>query len=146
MRLSESDRFSDREHERHMKIEVWRNMVIVLQVVTIFVALGFAGLALRPTTNVNINLRLRPSVESDPTGQNGPTLINKSSRSLWACLVVAAEIRDARQMRAEEQAGRLPVLLSVPLLFFLLPTMVAVLIVTADLAAYANLSQLHAKN
>ena len=51
-------------------------------------------------------------------------------------------MRDARRMRAEEKAARLPVLLSVPLVVFLLPTMVAVLMLPAGLTAYANLSHM----
>jgi tight adherence protein C len=41
--------------------------------------------------------------------------------------VYAGEMREARRMRAEEKAHRLPVLMSVPLVVFLLPTMVGVL-------------------
>ena len=47
-------------------------------------------------------------------------------------------------MRAEEKAARLPVLLSVPLVAFLLPTMVAVLMLPAALTVHANLQS--AKN
>ncbi len=45
-----------------------------------------------------------------------------------ALKVYAAEMREARRMRAEEKAHRIPVLLSIPLVVFLLPTMLAVLL------------------
>lgn len=48
-----------------------------------------------------------------------------------ALRIYAAEMREARRMRAEEKAHRIPVLLSVPLVCFLLPTMVAVLMLPA---------------
>jgi tight adherence protein C len=44
-----------------------------------------------------------------------------------ALTVYAAEMRESRRMRAEEKAHRLPVLLSVPLVLFLLPVMIGVL-------------------
>ena len=40
----------------------------------------------------------------------------------------AIEMRESRKMRAEEKAHRLPVLISIPLVAFMLPTMIAVLI------------------
>jgi len=43
----------------------------------------------------------------------------------------AAEMREGRRMRAEEKAHRLPVLLSIPLVAFMLPTMVGVLMLPA---------------
>lgn len=45
-----------------------------------------------------------------------------------ALKVYATEMREARRMRAEEKAHRIPVLLSIPLVVFLLPTMLAVLL------------------
>lgn len=48
-----------------------------------------------------------------------------------ALKVYAAEMREQRRMRAEEKAHRLPVLLSVPLVAFLLPTMLGVLMLPA---------------
>lgn len=48
-----------------------------------------------------------------------------------ALRVYASEMREARRMRAEEKAHRIPVLLSVPLVGFLLPTMIAVLMLPA---------------
>ena len=43
----------------------------------------------------------------------------------------AAEMREARRMRAEEKAHRLPVLLSIPLVVFMLPVMIGVLMLPA---------------
>jgi tight adherence protein C len=45
--------------------------------------------------------------------------------------VYAAEMRERRRMRAEEKAHRLPVLLSVPLVACMLPTMIGVLMLPA---------------
>lgn len=45
--------------------------------------------------------------------------------------VYAAEMREKRRMRAEEKAHRLPVLLSIPLVVFLLPVMIGVLMLPA---------------
>lgn len=51
---------------------------------------------------------------------------NKLGASIAQSLnVYAAEMRDKRMMKAEEKAHRLPVLLTVPLMFFILPVMVA---------------------
>jgi len=44
-----------------------------------------------------------------------------------ALKVYAVEMRESRRMRAEEKAHRIPVLLSIPLVVFLLPTMLGVL-------------------
>lgn len=44
-----------------------------------------------------------------------------------ALKVYAGEMREARRMRAEEKAHRIPVLLSIPLVVFLLPCMISVL-------------------
>ncbi|HEU4652175.1 MAG TPA: type II secretion system F family protein [Croceibacterium sp.] len=45
--------------------------------------------------------------------------------------VYAAEMREKRRMRAEEKAHRLPVLISIPLVVFMLPTMIGVLMLPA---------------
>jgi tight adherence protein C len=45
--------------------------------------------------------------------------------------VYATEMRERRRMRAEEKAHRLPVLLSVPLVAFMLPVMIGVLMLPA---------------
>jgi tight adherence protein C len=66
-----------------------------------------------------------------PEIQSFATLIVQSEKlgaSIGQALkVYAGEMRESRRMRAEEKAHRLPVLLSVPLVIFLLPTMVGVL-------------------
>jgi tight adherence protein C len=45
--------------------------------------------------------------------------------------IYAAEMRERRRMRAEEKAHRLPVLLSIPLVVCMLPTMIGVLMIPA---------------
>ena len=45
--------------------------------------------------------------------------------------VYAAEMRERRQMRAEEKAHRLPVLISIPLVACMLPTMIGTLMLPA---------------
>lgn len=45
--------------------------------------------------------------------------------------IYASEMREKRQMRAEEKAHRLPVLLSIPLVACMLPTMIGVLMLPA---------------
>ncbi|MGQ7829476.1 type II secretion system F family protein [Altererythrobacter sp. Z27] len=45
--------------------------------------------------------------------------------------VYSAEMRESRRLRAEEKAHRLPVLLSIPLVAFMLPTMIGVIILPA---------------
>lgn len=66
-----------------------------------------------------------------PEIQSFATLVVQSDKlgaSIGQALkVYATEMREARRMRAEEKAHRLPVLLSVPLVVFLLPTMIGVL-------------------
>lgn len=63
------------------------------------------------------------------------TLIIQSDRlgsSIGQALrVYAAEMRERRKMRAEEKAHRLPVLLSIPLVACMLPTMIGVLMLPA---------------
>jgi tight adherence protein C len=45
--------------------------------------------------------------------------------------VYASEMREKRRMRAEEKAHKLPVLISIPLVVFMLPTMIGVLMLPA---------------
>lgn len=45
--------------------------------------------------------------------------------------VYSSEMREARRLRAEEKAHRLPVLISIPLVAFMLPSMIGVLILPA---------------
>ena len=47
--------------------------------------------------------------------------------------VYAGEMREKRRMRAEEKAHRLPVLLSIPLVALMLPTMIGVLMLPASI-------------
>lgn len=47
--------------------------------------------------------------------------------------VYSEEMREKRRMRAEEKAHRLPVLISVPLVVFMLPTMIGVLMLPAGI-------------
>lgn len=57
---------------------------------------------------------------------------DKLGTSISATLrVYAAEMREKRRMRAEEKAHRLPVLLSIPLVACMLPTMIGVLMLPA---------------
>ena len=76
------------------------------------------------------------------------TLLNQSAKlgsSVGQALkIYAAEMREARQMRAEEKAARLRVLLSVPLVGFLLPTMVSVLMLPAGISVKNNLAHVPA--
>lgn len=66
------------------------------------------------------------------------TLIIQSDRLgasiAQALKIYAGEMREARRMRAEEKAHRIPVLLSVPLVCFLLPVMVSVLMLPAAIS------------
>ncbi len=65
------------------------------------------------------------------------TLLIQSDRlgtSLGSTLrVYAEEMREKRRMRAEEKAHRLPVLISVPLVVFMLPTMIGVMMLPASI-------------
>lgn len=57
---------------------------------------------------------------------------DKLGTSLASTLrVYSAEMREARRLRAEEKAHRLPVLLSIPLVVFMLPTMIGVIALPA---------------
>ncbi len=59
-----------------------------------------------------------------------------------ALRVLAGEFRTDRLMRAEEKAARLPALLTVPMIVFILPTLFIVLIGPGILQAIDGLSQL----
>jgi tight adherence protein C len=59
-----------------------------------------------------------------------------------ALKIYAGEMREGRRMRAEEKAHRIPVLLSIPLVCFLLPCMVAVLLLPAAIQMKAGMSQI----
>jgi tight adherence protein C len=53
--------------------------------------------------------------------------------------VYAAEMRDRRRMRAEEKAHRLPVLISIPLVTCMLPTMIGTLMLPAAIRVVRQL-------
>lgn len=52
--------------------------------------------------------------------------------------VYSSEMREARRLRAEEKAHRLPVLISIPLVVFMLPTMIGVIILPAIVLTLRN--------
>ncbi len=59
---------------------------------------------------------------------------DKLGTSISATLrVYAEEMRERRRMRAEEKAYRLPVLISIPLVVFMLPTMIGVMMLPASI-------------
>jgi tight adherence protein C len=60
--------------------------------------------------------------------------------------IYGAEMREARRLRAEEKAHRIPVLLSVPLVCFMLPTMVAVLMLPAAIGMRDSLAAARSTN
>lgn len=93
----------------------------------------FAGVSLelragRPRSEALKNMARKSGVQEI---QSFATLVVQSDKlgaSIGQALkVYAAEMRESRRMRAEEKAHRLPVLLSIPLVVFLLPVMVGVL-------------------
>ena len=53
--------------------------------------------------------------------------------------VLAAEFREQRMLRAEEKAARLPAILTVPMILFILPTLFIVLAGPAMLSVYDSL-------
>jgi hypothetical protein len=54
--------------------------------------------------------------------------------------ILAAEFRDARLVRAEEKAARLPAMLTVPMILFILPTLFIVLLGPAALSVIDTFS------
>lgn len=89
----------------------------------------------RPRAEALKNMAKRSGVEEI---QSFATLIVQSDKlgaSIGQALkVYASEMREGRRMRAEEKAHRLPVLLSIPLVLFLLPTMIGVLALPASIS------------
>ena len=89
----------------------------------------------RPRAEALKNMAKRSGVEEI---QSFATLVVQSDKlgaSIGQALkVYALEMREARRMRAEEKAHRLPVLLSIPLVLFLLPTMIGVLALPASIS------------
>ena len=89
----------------------------------------------RPRSEALKNMAKRSGVEEI---QSFATLVVQSDKlgaSIGQALkVYASEMREGRRMRAEEKAHRLPVLLSIPLVLFLLPTMIGVLALPASIS------------
>lgn len=96
---------------------------------------GQVSLELRAGRSREAALRLLSKKSGVPEITNFTTLIIQSDKlgaSVASALrIYAAEMREARRMRAEEKAHKIPVLLSIPLVCFMLPTMVAVLMLPA---------------
>ncbi|MDT8279749.1 MAG: type II secretion system F family protein [Erythrobacter sp.] len=66
---------------------------------------------------------------------------DKLGTSLGSTLrVYAEEMRERRRMRAEEKAHRLPVLISIPLVVFMLPVMIGVLMLPAGIRVVRELA------
>jgi tight adherence protein C len=89
---------------------------------------GQVSLELRAGRSREVALRMLAKKSGVPEITAFTTLIIQSDK-LGAS--VASALREARRLRAEEKAHRIPVLLSVPLVCFMLPTMVAVLMLPA---------------
>ena len=70
------------------------------------------------------------------------TLLNQSEKlgsSVGQALeIYSAEMREARRMRAEEKAAKLPVILSVPIVFFLVPVVIGVVMLPAAIKIRNN--------
>ena len=58
-----------------------------------------------------------------------------------ALRVLSAEFRNERMMRAEEKAARLPAIMTVPLILFILPTLFVVILGPASLLDQRQLPQ-----
>jgi tight adherence protein C len=56
-----------------------------------------------------------------------------------ALRVLSAEFRNERMMRAEEKAARLPAIMTVPLILFILPTLFVVILGPAACSIHDNL-------
>ena len=86
----------------------------------------------RPRAEALKNMARRSGVQEI---QSFATLVIQSDKlgaSIGTALkIYAAEMRESRRMRAEEKAHRLPVLLSVPMVVFLLPVVVGSLALPA---------------
>jgi tight adherence protein C len=93
------------------------------------------SLELRAGRSREVALRMLARKSGVPEITTFTTLIIQSDRLgasvAQALRIYAAEMREQRRMRAEEKAHRIPVLLSIPLVCFMLPTMVAVLMLPA---------------
>jgi tight adherence protein C len=56
--------------------------------------------------------------------------------------VLALEFREQRLMRAEEKAARLPAVLTVPMMIFILPTLFIVLLGPAVISTLDNIAKM----
>ena len=98
---------------------------------------GQVSLELRAGRSREVALRLLAKKSGVPEITAFTTLIIQSDKLgasvAQALRIYAAEMREARRLRAEEKAHKIPVLLSIPLVCFMLPTMVAVLMLPAGI-------------
>ncbi|WP_199555114.1 type II secretion system F family protein [Sandaracinobacteroides hominis] len=89
----------------------------------------------RPRAEALKNMARKSGV---PEIQSFATLVVQSDKlgaSIGTALkIYAGEMRESRRMRAEEKAHRLPVILSIPMVLFLLPTMIGVLALPASIS------------
>lgn len=96
---------------------------------------GQVSLELRAGRSREVALRLLAKKSGVPEITAFTTLIIQSDKlgaSVASALrIYASEMREARRLRAEEKAHRIPVLLSIPLVCFMLPVMVSVLMLPA---------------
>lgn len=97
--------------------------------------LGTAVLQLRAGATREEAFRRMADVAGVDEIRSFTTLLIQSDKlgtSVSATLrVYAEEMREKRRMRAEEKAHRLPVLISIPLVVFMLPTMIGVIMLPA---------------
>ncbi len=97
--------------------------------------LGTAVLQLRAGATRQEAFRRMADAASVDEIRSFTTLLIQSDKlgtSLSSTLrVYAEEMREKRRMRAEEKAHRLPVLISIPLVVFMLPTMIGVVMLPA---------------
>lgn len=102
------------------------------------------SLELRAGRSREVALRLLAKKSGVPEITAFTTLIIQSDRLgasvATALRIYAAEMREARRLRAEEKAHRIPVLLSIPLVCFMLPVMVAVLMLPAAIGMKNQMS------
>ena len=100
----------------------------------------YAGVSLelragRPRSEALKNMAKRSGVTEISSFSTLIIQSDKLGASIGQALkVYAAEMREARRMRAEEKAARLPVMLSIPLVMCLLPTMIGVLMLPAAIS------------
>lgn len=108
------------------------------------------SLELRAGRSREVALRMLARKSGVPEITAFTTLIIQSDKLgasvAQALRVYAAEMREQRRMRAEEKAHRIPVLLSIPLVCFMLPTMVAVLMLPAAIGMKQQMAKVDESN